>query len=297
METHQSDKPDKPDKSDKPDKPDKPDKSDKSDKPDKPDKSDKPKKKVKDGKRRKNRKNIEKLNHRREKLTFINSIRTNYLSWILLFVSISIISYPNLILAYTTFFVLMISAYFWHALSHINKYISIIHHYHHENNNFFSHFGQILIELSLGIVPLICYHCGFKFFDPWIVVYFTLFYTTIHNVNYGTFHVNQVHREHHEELFCNLGPDVCDVLFGTKSPNDLDVENTNHYIPNIIILTILVLILQYVCKNETIFNYLLCLTSVFYILVIAVLGSSTVYLTLHSLYNDLNVNKWLKMVS
>ena len=281
----EQDKQDKPVKQYKKDKQVKQDKQDKQDKQVKQDKKIRTKKKVKERKQQISEQ--EKRNKEREKnLTLMNSIKTNYLSWIFIFASIFIISYPNLILAYATFFSLMVSAYFWHASSHASKYMSIIHHYHHENNNFFSHFGQMLIELSLGIVPLICYYLGIRVFDPWIVIFFTLFYTTIHNVNYGMLHVNKVHREHHEELFCNLGPDVCDVLFGTKSPNDIDVENTNHYIPNVIILTILVLALQYICKNKTVFNYLICLTTAFYIFTVIVLGTSTAYLTLHSLYSS-----------
>lgn len=247
-----------------------------------------PRKKKSELPKKKHRKSGKSGKSRRAKnLTVFRSLKTNYLSWMLLAICICIISYPNVMMAYSTFFVLMLAAYFWHAMSHMNKYISIIHHYHHEHNNFFSHFSQMMIELSLGALPLFAYQCGFVFFDPWMVIFFTLFYTTIHNVNYGTLHVNKVHKEHHEELFCNLGPDICDVAFGTKSDRDMDVENTNHYIPNIIILTILILLLQYLCKNECIFNNIIYVTNIFYILVGIFLGTSTVYLTLESLYSNL----------
>jgi hypothetical protein len=242
----------------------------------------KPKEKQKEKKRKR-----EKKKDRENNMTVLRSIQTNYLSWIFLAVSVYILSYPNVLFAYVTFFILMFCAYFWHAMSHMNKYLSIIHYYHHEHNNFFSHFSQMLIELSLGAFPFFSYQAGYTFFDPWIVIFFTLFYTTIHNFNYGTLRVNNVHKEHHEELFCNLGPDICDVAFGTKSDRDTDVENTNHYIPNIIALTVLILFLQYICKNASIYKMIVQKTTQFYIFVGLFLGISTVYLTLESIYTTI----------
>ena len=47
----------------------------------------------------------------------------------------------------------------------------------------------------------------------------------------------------------NFGPDICDILFGTKHSSEDCVENTKHYIPNILIITGIVLILQYLCRT------------------------------------------------
>jgi hypothetical protein len=55
----------------------------------------------------------------------------------------------------------------------------------------------------------------------------------------------------------NFGPDVCDVLFGTKHYSENSVEDTKHYIPNILIITGIVIILKYVCKDEWVKNNLL----------------------------------------
>jgi hypothetical protein len=55
----------------------------------------------------------------------------------------------------------------------------------------------------------------------------------------------------------NFGPDVCDVMFGTKHISEDCVENTNHYIPNIIVITGIVLILKYICKTEWVKDSLL----------------------------------------
>ena len=77
-----------------------------------------------------------------------------------------------------------------------------------------------------------------------------LFYCSVHNINYSIFKVNSVHTLHHKEVNVNFGPDICDVLFGTKHSIEDCVENTNHYIPNILIITGIVMILKYLCKTE-----------------------------------------------
>jgi hypothetical protein len=92
--------------------------------------------------------------------------------------------------------------------------------------------------------------------DEWTIMFSTLLYSTIHNINYGVFHVNDVHKLHHEEYLTNLGPDVCDVIFGTKNPLNETVENINHCIPNITIITILILFLKTLCLSKLIKNIL-----------------------------------------
>ena len=46
--------------------------------------------------------------------------------------------------------------------------------------------------------------------------------------------------EHHININGNYFPDICDLLFNTKH-NPSDVENTDHWIPNIIAVTLFVL--------------------------------------------------------
>jgi hypothetical protein len=115
------------------------------------------------------------------------------------------------------------------------------------------------------------------------LLFFTLFYSSVHNINYGYFHVNNVHSLHHKHPLTNIGPDICDVIFGTKNPLNESVENTNHYIPNILIITILILCVKYfyysndffkkICKN-LIINFLF--TSYF----INTIGSIVIYFNL-----------------
>lgn len=175
-------------------------------------------------------------------------------------------------------------AYFVHKFSHINKNIfSILHHYHHENNNFFSHFSQILLELSLGIIIVPCYYInnmylGENYLDVWTAALFTLFYSTVHNFNYGQLRVNDVHYLHHKNMFTNIGPDICDIAFGTKHPDNTEVENTNHYIPNILFFSIIILFIKYLCNDTNIQTNILKLLGVMSILSILFIVISSIYL-------------------
>ena len=45
---------------------------------------------------------------------------------------------------------------------------------------------------------------------------FGIFYTTVHNINYSIFHVNNIHEKHHNDVMYNYGPDIMDILMGTK---------------------------------------------------------------------------------
>jgi len=183
-----------------------------------------------------------------ENITLINCIKNNLLTWIIIFICITIISYPNIINGYFTFIILMLMAYFVHLLSH--KYCNFftkIHKYHHEHNDYFSYISQIFIELFFGLFFLNLH--SLILFEPSIIILFTLFYTTIHNINYGLLRVNDVHYLHHKNMFTNIGPDICDVIFNTKNNKNLYVEDISHYIPNIILITILILIFKYFFYN------------------------------------------------
>lgn len=187
-------------------------------------------------------------------ITVMTSIKQNYLSWIVICISIMIISHPFTTAGFITFFSLLLLAYFVHKGSHYYRNIyTILHHYHHENNNFFSHFSQILLELSfITIILPLYYYLGDDYINIWAAISFILFYSTVHNFNYGQLRVNDVHYLHHKDIYTNIGPDICDIAFNTKHANNTEVENTNHYIPNVIVTTILVLLLKYLYSNETI---------------------------------------------
>ena len=201
-------------------------------------------------------------NKKNKNITIFKSIKENYLSWIAIFIAIYLISHKQFLKSVVTFFVIFFLAYFVHVRSHYQiNFFTVLHHYHHNHSNFFSHFIQIIMELGFpSIFLFLQYLYGTIFLDSWIIMLSVLFYTSVHNINYGYFRVNNIHSLHHKKYFTNYGPDFCDIIFGTKNNLNKKVENTNHYIPNIFIITIIILFLQYCCLNETfknIFNKLI----------------------------------------
>jgi len=199
-------------------------------------------------------------------ITIVNCIKENYLTWIAILTSIFIISPNNYFKSFASLILIFLIVYFSHILSHIdsNNIFSLLHRYHHKNNNFFSHFVQYIVELGFPVIFLPIYYIhGTTIIDEWIIIFSALFYSTIHNINYGYFHVNDVHSMHHKDYLTNIGPDICDIIFGTKNHSNKSVENTNHYIPNIIVVTIIILFFQYLYKNERYKNILRKLSMIF----------------------------------
>ena len=170
-------------------------------------------------------------------------------------------------------------SYSVHYWSHTaTNFWNILHHYHHAHNNFFSYISQIFLELNFISITYFL-NCIFNyiyntvFFDEWIVLFSVMFYSSVHNINYGIFHVNDVHSLHHKNVQTNIGPDICDVIFNTKHKKNKFAENTNHYIPNLIIILFITLFLKYNHNKNinTIFFYifsfifLFCLLSSVYL--------------------------------
>jgi hypothetical protein len=175
----------------------------------------------------------------------LESLKINYKSWIFTIISIILLSHNySIINSIVTYFVVFFLSYITHYQTHIDTTNASIHLYHHENNNFFSHFIQILLEFTslLAIIPILSI-LELNVLNPWIIIFFYFFYTTVHNVNYSILHVNNVHEKHHKMMKTNIGPDICDIIFNTKF--DDDIENTDHYIINIIISFLFVYFLQH----------------------------------------------------
>ena len=78
---------------------------------------------------------------------------------------------------------------------------------------------------------------------------------TVHCINYSYLHVTNTHELHHIDYFKNIFPDFFDILFSTKYKNTDEsyIENTDHYIPNIIISTIIIYTFLYFYNNY--YNY------------------------------------------
>lgn len=184
-------------------------------------------------------------------LNMKKSIFINYKSWIILMISIFIITKNDLLYGFLTFIFMLITSHSFHVSCHTSLYLNSVHVYHHNNNNYLSHISQILLEL-ISILNFIFIKHAFSYFsflNEWIIIFYYIFYTTVHNVNYSIFHVNKVHEIHHKLQTVNLGPDICDVLFQTKFDVNESLENTDHYIYNIIYGLLLVSILQLIWKH------------------------------------------------
>ena len=156
--------------------------------------------------------------------------------------------------------------------------MTLLHEYHHENNNFFSHFIQYVIELGFPVIFFPIYYVFETIIlDEWIILFSTLLYSTTHNINYGCFHVNNVHNLHHKEYLTNIGPDICDIIFDTKNPLNKSVENTNHYIPNAILITIFIMFIKYLYLNETYKNIINKIATYFLLTCLIIYISCSLY--------------------
>jgi hypothetical protein len=212
--------------------------------------------------------------NKNEEITFINCIKENYLSWGVIFIAILIISPNNYLKGIITFILVLLIVYFAHICGHVSDDIfSILHRYHHENDNFFSHFVQYIIELGFPVIFLPIYYIfGTTFLDEWIIMFSTIFYSTTHNINYGYFHVNDVHSIHHLDRLTNIGPDICDIIFGTTNALNKSVENTNHYIPNVIVITIIILFFQYLYTSNDIYKNILEKLSIIFLITCGIIN-------------------------
>jgi hypothetical protein len=213
-------------------------------------------------------------------ISVIGSIKKNILSWLCIFISVCIVSYPHISIGLLTFIMLLFYSYYIHYIAHnVRNVFTIIHHYHHENNDFFAHISQILLEITFPIVLIPVYLLyNTIYFNPWVIGLYGFFYSTVHNVNYSILKVNNVHSRHHKNIFTNIGPDICDVIFKTKNSEDTTCENTIHYIPNVIIGTIIVLSLKYCCQNETVKTILIDILIFFLTFSLIFLFISALYL-------------------
>ena len=184
------------------------------------------------------------------------SFRKNLKSWGCFILAIFLISKnTSFSRGLATLVVMLFLVYWIHWESHVERnWFTISHHYHHEENNWFSHGIQILLEFQFGLaLPVLNEFLFDNILDKWVIIFLYIFYSSVHNINYSMFHINKTHELHHENIFTNIGPDVCDILFETKNDSIINedgyIEDTSHYIPNIMIGMFVVLILRNLYKD------------------------------------------------
>ena len=194
---------------------------------------------------------------------FCKSMLLNYKSWFI--ISLTLFLLDNRITSYITFIIMLLVVYISHYIVHLDiAYpFNIVHLYHHNNIDTLSHIIQILLEFFaflfiLLLKYLLIFQYGVNvmaFVNDWIVVFCYFLYTSIHNINYSIFHVNKIHEIHHKTYMKNIGPDISDIIFGTKMNPDSDLENTDHYIFNVVGSALVVIFLKYFFKKIPILNY------------------------------------------
>ena len=74
----------------------------------------------------------------------------------------------------------------------------------------------------------------------YILLLWSLVYSTFHNINYNIIDNTLIHNEHHKNIFTNFGIDIVDLIFNSKY-DDRNIENINHYSINLVIITALLL--------------------------------------------------------
>ena len=191
-----------------------------------------------------------------------DSIVKNWITWVIKICAIIIICHytnDSVSLGMVTFLLVILYYYFGHMFLHETNFyiISCVHRYHHTHNNWFSDLIEILLELNAVPCTYLFLYFIFNitFLNPWIILFTVLFFSSHHNINYARLHINSIHDNHDIFINKNYSFDICDIFFGTKA--ETTPEDITHYIPNIIVSTLIVLGLQYLWKsNSTYKNYI-----------------------------------------
>ena len=231
----------------------------------------------------------------------IYSIKINYKSWLIFLLIIYFLS-NNIFIGILNFIIFFTFSYIAHYISHSNylEFYTIIHKYHHQKNNWFGFFNEIIYEFTIAtgftflkiFIQFICNIDAFNFILNYINIplniFIFFFYTSVHYINYSALHVNNIHELHHKDVFKNMGPDICDIIFGTKYEDIKEyIENTDHYILNILVglsIIYIFLILYEKVINKDIFKYIFIYI---YILFIFILLISTLIIYLDNLEKKL----------
>jgi len=156
----------------------------------------------------------------------------------------------NIYVALLTFLVLHFWSYFSHKITHNFPSFMIFHDYHH-NSEINKEWYSILIETLTNLITrsggiliffnlLIQKYYGYQILNNYVVLLYALLYTSVHMINFHNMNM-PTHVNHHTDLSKNIGPDLIDMLFGSKLEGD-DIEDLNHSSINILIITVLVIL-------------------------------------------------------
>ena len=215
------------------------------------------------------------------------SILYNYKSWIVLGICMYIMNMMNQY-DLITMFSMFLCFHMFHYMSHCSfSYpFNCAHIYHHSHTNLFSNIIQIFVEFVSIVSPLFLKYIFIPntlLLNPYIILFGFFFYTSVHSINYSLLHVNRVHEYHHINPLQNVGPDICDILFGTKYNVENEFENTDHYIPNIILSMLLVSICKLIYTFYPQKENLMYICWIIMILSILFVGVSSIYIIIYDM--------------
>ena len=191
----------------------------------------------------------------------------NYKTWIAFTLSCFILGDYNLICNFICFYWVYAYTYVGHWYSHDDLFghaiLSISHINHHKPTAGKLEFVMNFIMEFLSVTyPIIVYYIikefeiiHLFFLDEWIILFMYLFYTILHNVNYGVFKPNTYHSKHHESTNTNYTPDFFDLLCETKNNDTPEIENTDFYLPTILFSFIVVFVLKKTYKTFSNIRY------------------------------------------
>lgn len=176
---------------------------------------------------------------------------------IIIFIITSIIvdyfTLRNYLLSSFTFFIITLWTYVIHRLFHsYPDTFGILHHTHHMDNSnmilciFDNIFNFFTIGGAILLIPLMYIKNKWNIYllNPFVILIWSLVYSTYHTINYHVLEMNSTHREHHEELTYNYGPEWFDIMFYTKK-EDSNIEDMNSGIFNIIVVSSIILCILY----------------------------------------------------
>lgn len=188
---------------------------------------------------------------------FKQSLIINYKTWILLLISCYFVCDYKIFSGIFNYILGLIYIYIGHIYYHSpwSTIYYYIHTYHHDHDDLNSTLFEIIMEFTGTMMPIIVLYCLFDKqkiidgFNPYVYLFFALFYSTVHIINYTHLRINNMHMQHHENIDGNYFPDICDIVFDTKHNLD-DIENTDHWALNIICITLIVMFIKYLYRNS-----------------------------------------------
>lgn len=112
------------------------------------------------------------------------------------------------------------------------------HHDTNVNNEWLNQIYEFMHNICGQGLLFVLLVIGLKRLNLTVGLFWALLYATVHIFNYAIWPPRN-HKEHHEDSSKNLGMDIYDYIFETKSDYD-DIEICDHAVINVTILTYMI---------------------------------------------------------